>query len=166
MPRKLFEFPRCFGDQTGLSAGIEKSRLRFFGIVVFVADPGHSPVNIGRLRFPQGVQQVVTVAGQSQRPLHRQPAEMGQPVQRRIEDVVGNALPVSFEQSRPLPLAGQALAQRASNECLEIRCRQSFWKSRFASRKFMTRQAGRPVESRCRFSMSRNAITSSAVSSE
>ena len=48
----------------------------------------------------------------SQRALHCRAAEMGQPMQRGIEHIVRNALPVSLKESGPFPGAGQALAER------------------------------------------------------
>ena len=62
---------------------------------------------------------MVALARQGQFRFYRRPAEMGQPVKCRIKDVVGNALPVSFKQTRPLPIARQSLAQREQMDLFE-----------------------------------------------
>jgi len=88
----------------------------------------------------------------------------GEPQQLKAVSVTGNL----FDVLAVKPLLGRTFvnAETFQGSTRVVVLSFGLWKSTFASRKFMTRHAGRPVESRCRFRRSRNAITSSAVSSE
>src|ERR1700678_1968952 len=57
------EVADCLANQIPLSVGRKESVVRgSFGIPVFVADPGHAPVDVGRAGFPLCSQKVAAVA--------------------------------------------------------------------------------------------------------
>src|ERR1700756_3064396 len=84
-------------DQFLLIVAGEKTRLRFFRIPILVANPGHAPEDVRRLRLPKQAQKLCALWIAAQSVFNRQRTKMAYAVKPRLKNAQLNAGSVSFQ---------------------------------------------------------------------